>query len=81
MLCGVLSAAFYSLHSALCSASYQQNCHMVGAHKNERMQEGHNCPQTSVHANSNAISLFQQRNSHATKNNLLCNKQKFICAE
>jgi len=67
MLCSVLSAAFYSLHSALCSVSYQQNCHMGAAHKNERKQEGHNCPQTSVHANSSAISLFQQSNSHATQ--------------
>jgi len=40
---------------------------MVAAHKNERTQEGYNCPQTSIHANSNAISLFQQSNSHATK--------------
>ena len=66
MFCSVLSAAFHSSHSALYSASYQQNCHMVAAHKNERMQ-GYNCPQTSIHANSDAMSLFQQSNSHATK--------------
>jgi hypothetical protein len=80
MLYSVLSAAYYSSHSTLCSAGYQQNCHVVGAHKNERTQEGHSCPQTSIHANSNAISLFQQSNSHATKKNLLHN-QKFNCAE